>query len=79
MPAYDLLFLNSAKWPKLTEESVVRKDTKLLIPQKPSVETVKAEAAATHRSWYVLPAGTSMAALATSMTFHDLPWPAHSA
>ena len=51
---FDFLFLNAAKYPKLTATSTLKKDAKYLVPTPPNLEAVKAEAAASHDTWHTV-------------------------
>jgi hypothetical protein len=53
VPVADLLFLNSARFPKLAASSVLRKDTKYLVPRPRTATEVEEEAKAMHSAWYV--------------------------
>ena len=52
---HDLIFFNKGRYPKLAPDSVLKKDTKLLIPQLPTVEQAKRENEAGHASFWEVP------------------------
>ncbi len=52
---HDLIFLNKGRYPKLAPDSVLKKDTKLHIPQLPTVEQAKHENEASHARFWEVP------------------------
>ena len=52
---FDLLFLNQSRFPKLQPSSVLKKETKLRIPQPATLAEIRAEVGARHSSWFVVP------------------------
>ena len=44
------------RYPKLAADSVLKKDTKLLVPQLPTVEQAKASCVGDHARFYTVPA-----------------------
>ena len=55
VPAFELLFLNAHKHPTLEPTSELKRGTTLLVPKRPDPERVRAEAAASHAQWHVVP------------------------
>jgi GNAT superfamily N-acetyltransferase len=54
LPVFDLMFFNTPRLPGLHPDAVLKKGTKLLVPELVSLDEVRAESAATHHEWHAL-------------------------
>ena len=55
VPAFDVLFLNAARYPKLTASAPLKKETKLLLPAARTAEQVRAEIESAHDKFFIVP------------------------
>ena len=55
VPTFELIFLNAHKYPNLEPTSELKRGTTLLVPKRPDLDRVRAEAKASHAQWHVVP------------------------